>query len=103
MIVAVFSWILIIGGAFFVIAGGIGLLRMPDFFTRLHPAGMTDTMGAGLLLTGLMLQSGISFVTVKLVLILVFLLITSPTSSYALAHAALLSGEKPWTKKKDTD
>jgi multicomponent Na+:H+ antiporter subunit G len=82
--------------------GGIGFVRLPDFFTRLHAAGVTDTMGAGLILLGLMLQGGVSFVTVKLVLILVFLLFTSPTASHALAHAALVSGHKPWTKRSKT-
>jgi multicomponent Na+:H+ antiporter subunit G len=95
------SWLLIAGGAFFVMVGGIGLVRMPDFFTRLHPASVTDTMGAGLLLTGFMVQAGASLITVKLVLILVFLLFTSPTAAHALAHAALLDGLKPWTGKKD--
>lgn len=102
MIVHVASWVLLMAGAFFVLTGGIGLVRMPDFFTRLHPAGMTDTLGAGLMLTGLMLQSGATFVTLKLVLILLFLLFTSPTSSFSLAHAALLAGEKPWTRARGT-
>ena len=100
MIVHIASWILLMAGAFFVVTGGIGLVRMPDFFTRLHPAGMTDTLGAGLMLTGLMLQSGATFVTLKLVLILLFLLVTSPTSSFSLAHAALFAGEKPWTRAR---
>lgn len=102
MIVHIASWVLLMAGAFFVVTGGIGLVRMPDFFTRLHPAGMTDTLGAGLMLTGLMLQSGATFVTLKLVLILLFLLVTSPTSSFSLAHAALLAGEKPWTRTGKT-
>jgi multicomponent Na+:H+ antiporter subunit G len=95
------GWLFIAGGAFFVIVGGIGLVRMPDFFSRLHPVSVTDTMGAGLLLTGFMVQAGASLVTVKLVLILLFLLFTSPTAAHALAHAALLDGLKPWTRKKD--
>lgn len=99
MIADVLSWMLIAGGSFFVLSGGIGLLRLPDFFTRVHSASMTDTMGAGLVLTGLMVQAGASFVTVKLVLILAFLLVTSPTASHSLAHAALLSGLKPWVRK----
>ncbi|MEE9300973.1 MAG: monovalent cation/H(+) antiporter subunit G [Alphaproteobacteria bacterium] len=102
MVIDIFTWILLVGGSFFVVSGGIGLLRMPDFFTRLHAAGVTDTMGAGLILLGLMLQGGASFVTVKLVLILVFLLFTSPTASHALAHAALVGGHKPWTKRSKT-
>ena len=92
------SWILIVAGSFFVATGGIGLLRMPDIFARLHAAGVTDTMGAGLILVGLMVQAGFSLVTVKLVLILIFFFLTGPTASHALAHAALLSGYRPWQR-----
>ncbi|MBT6441054.1 MAG: monovalent cation/H(+) antiporter subunit G [Alphaproteobacteria bacterium] len=98
MVLDVLSWITISAGAFFILAGGIGLIRLPDVFCRVHAAGLTDTVGAGLMLTGLMLQAGATLVTVKLVLIMVFLIFTSPTASYALAHAALLDGIKPWTK-----
>jgi multicomponent Na+:H+ antiporter subunit G len=78
-----------------VVVGGVGVLRMPDFFTRLHAAGITDTLAAGLVLIGLMFQGGFSQVTIKLVLILIFLLFTSPTSSHALAKAALADGLQP--------
>ena len=98
MVLDVLSWITISAGAFFILAGGIGLIRLPDVFCRVHAAGLTDTVGAGLMLTGLMLQAGATLVTVKLELIMVFLIFTSPTASYALAHAALLDGIKPWTK-----
>ena len=72
---------------------------MPDLFTRLHPAGVADTVGAGFILLGFMLQGGLSLVTLKLVLILVFLFFTTPTASHALARAALLDGLKPWIRK----
>ncbi len=85
---------LMIGSAFAVI-GGIGVIRLPDVFTRMHGAGITDTLGAGLILTGLMFQGGWSLVTVKLVMILGFLLITSPTATHALAKAALHHGVEP--------
>lgn len=85
---------LITGGAF-VFVGGIGLLRFPDFFTRLHAASVTETLGAWLILTGLLLQSGWSMVTIKLVMIFLFLSITSPTATHALAKAALHGGVKP--------
>jgi multicomponent Na+:H+ antiporter subunit G len=89
-------WGLILTGSAFLVIGGIGLNRMPDFFTRLHPAGLTDTMGAGLLLLGLSVQAGLSLVTLKLLLILVFLFFTSPVSSHVTARAALAAGLKPW-------
>jgi len=82
-------------GSVFAVVGGIGLNRFPDFFTRMHGAGITDTMGAGLILIGLMFQSGLSLVTVKLLMILWFLLVTSPTSTHALAKSALTHGLKP--------
>ena len=91
------SWICIAGGSFFAVTGGIGVLRLPDVFSRLHGSGMTDTMGAGLILTGLMFQAGLSLVTVKLILVLAFLWLTSPVATHALARAALDRGVKPVT------
>ncbi len=89
------SWALLVSGGGFCIIGGLGLLRLPDVYARMHAAGITDTLGAGLILTGLMVQGGFSLVTVKLILILVFLLFTSPTSTYALANAAYRQGLAP--------
>ena len=89
------SWLFLLGGAFFMVVGGIGVLRLPDVFTRMHAAGMTDTMGAGLILTGLMFQGGLSLVTVRLLLILIFLWFTSPVATHALARAALLGKLRP--------
>jgi multicomponent Na+:H+ antiporter subunit G len=88
-------------GSIFAVIGGIGMVRLPDFYTRMHGAGITDTMGAGLILTGLMLQAGFSLVTVKLVLILAFLFFTTPTSTHALAKAAFGSGLKPRLHEED--
>lgn len=79
---------LLLGGSIAVIAGGIGLLRMPDLYTRLHAAGVTDTLGALLVLSGLALHAGWSPVTVKLALTLLLLWVTSPVASHALARAA---------------
>lgn len=92
----VLSWIFLISGSFFAMVGGIGVLRMPDLFTRLHASGVTDTMGAGLILTGLMFQGGLSLVTVKLVILLAFVWFSSPVSTYALARAALATGQEPF-------
>mgnify|MGYP001076567740 CR=1 FL=1 len=90
------SWIFLLGGSFFAVVGGIGVLRMPDLFTRLHAAGITDTMGAGMILFGLMFQGGLTLVTVKLILILAFVWISSPVSTYALARATLAHGQEPF-------
>jgi multicomponent Na+:H+ antiporter subunit G len=89
------SWVLLTLGGLSVLIGGIGALRMPDLYTRMHAASVTDSMGALLVLLGIMLQAGWSLATIKLIAILLFLLLTSPTSSYALASAALLAGKRP--------
>lgn len=85
----VVSWISILSGLFFILVGGIGLIRMPDVYTRLHAAGMTDTMGAGLVLIGLSFQAGLTLITVRLLMIWAFLLFTSPIATHVVARAAL--------------
>ena len=92
----VLSWICLIGGAIFLLVGAIGLLRFPDFYTRLHAVSVCDTMGAGLVLVGLMLQGGLSLVTVKLLLMFYFMIFTGPTAVHALAEAALQGKLKPF-------
>lgn len=82
-------------GAFFSLVGGIGLVRMPDFYTRMHGASVTETLGAGFMLIGLMLQAGLTLVAVKLAMIGLLILFASPTATHALAKAALLSGLSP--------
>jgi multicomponent Na+:H+ antiporter subunit G len=102
----IISWILLSLGGIFVFIGGLGALRLPDLYNRMHAASVTDTMGSVLIISGVMLQAGISLASVKLFLILVFLLITSPTASNALASAALLSEERaeadPQSAKEST-
>jgi multicomponent Na+:H+ antiporter subunit G len=89
VILDVASWAAIIVGLFFMIVGTVGVLRMPDVFTRLHAAGMTDTMGAGFLILGMCLQAGLSLLTLRLLIVYVFLMVTSPIGTHALARAAL--------------
>lgn len=88
------SWLFIALGLFFMIVGTIGILRMPDVLARLHPAGMTDTMGAGFLLLGMALQTADWMVMVRLLFIYAFLLFTSPMASHALARAVLVAQGK---------
>jgi multicomponent Na+:H+ antiporter subunit G len=94
-IAEILSWVFILSGSVFLLVGGIGLIRLPDFYTRIHAAGMTDTMGAWLVLVGLMFTAGWSLVMVKLVMLLFFLAVTSPLASHALAKAAYLRGLEP--------
>jgi multicomponent Na+:H+ antiporter subunit G len=94
-VVNALSWLFLVTGSVFVIIGGLGLLRLPDFFTRVHAASITDTVGAWLVLVGLMLQAGLGLVMVKVILILVFLVLTSPLASHALTKAAYIRGLEP--------
>jgi len=95
------SWVLLAAGGAFCVIGAAGMLRMPDFFTRMHAAGVTDTLGAGLILLGLVLQAGLTLVTVKLVAIGLLIFFTSPTATHALAKAALARGLKPLLARED--
>ena len=76
-------------GSFCNIIASIGLFYFPDVYTRMHATGVTDTLGTGLILFGLMLQSDWDSGLGKLILILIFTLITSPTISYILANTAM--------------
>ena len=91
----------IIVGVFFMFSGSLGLLRMPDFFTRLHPAGITDSLGAPMALFGVVIQCGFTLFSGKIMLLILFLFITNPTACHALANAALLKGLVPWVKPKE--
>ncbi len=95
MMLDLLSLLLLVGGGLVGIIGGIGIHRFPDFFSRLHAAGITDTLCAAMILLGLALQAGLSLVSFKLLLIFAFLMFTSPTASHALANAALHGGIKP--------
>ena len=90
--VDILSWILLVAGGLFSIVGALGLLRMPDFYTRVHAASVTDTLGVGFILLGLMLQAGWTLVTVKLAVIGLLIFFTSPAATHALSRAALERG-----------
>jgi multicomponent Na+:H+ antiporter subunit G len=97
------SWLLILSGGAFSIIGALGQLRFPDFWARLHAASVSDSAGMVLLIAGMCLQSAITLITVKLVIIGLFLFVTGATSTHAVASAALVSGLKPpMLKKKKT-
>lgn len=98
-IINLLSWLLILTGCVFVVTGAVGLIRMPDLYTRLHAASVTDTGGAIFVISGLLLQALFVFdnpmAAIKVVLVLFFTLFTAPTASHALAKTALLSGHVP--------
>lgn len=101
--------VLLLLGLFFFAGGTIGIIRFPDFFTRLHPAGKLDTMGLLLTLSAIALYTAkdLSFsgiqTALKIILIVAFVFITSPTATHAIADAGVRAGLKPWTKDKGED
>lgn len=97
----VVSWLCLLGGGFFAVVGGVGLIRMPDFFTRMHAASVTDTLGVGLLLVGLVLQAGLTLIAVKLLFLGLLIFFASPTATHALAKAALARGLAPLLAQGD--
>jgi multicomponent Na+:H+ antiporter subunit G len=89
------SWVLILLGSFFTIVGALGIVRMPEIFTRMHAASVTDTLGTGFLILGMALQAGFGLVTLKLVFLLALFFFTGPVVTHALAQACLHEGVKP--------
>ena len=100
-ILNIISYVFLVSGTFFVVVGAIGTVRFPDFWARLHAASVTESGGVILILAGLCLQAGWTLVTVKLIIIGLFLFITGPTSTHAIANAALVSGLRPDTTVKN--
>lgn len=101
------SVVLMLAGVFFFTTATIGILRFPDFFTRMHAAGKGDTLGALLLLGGVALYNlagGLSLsavlVSIKIMFIAIFIFVTNPASCHAIIKAALDSGMEPWTRKE---
>lgn len=95
LILDLVSWAFLLGGSFFCIVGAAGLLRMPDAFTRLHAASVVDTLGVGLIIIGLMVQSGLTLTTARLAIILALVFFTSPVAGHAIARAMKHRDVKP--------
>ena len=90
--------VLLVCGSFFLMVSSVGLIRLPDFYTRAHAVGKSDTLGVMLVLAGLAVYSGLNLTTFKLVIIILFVLIANPTATHAIARAALRFGLSPWTR-----
>jgi multicomponent Na+:H+ antiporter subunit G len=97
----VIIWILLGAGSFFYVVGALGLMRMPDVFTRMHATSVSDTFGALLLLVAMILKAGLTLVTFKLAITLAILLYTGPVATHALARAARHAGVDPLLDKDD--
>ncbi|MGI6588086.1 MAG: monovalent cation/H(+) antiporter subunit G [Peptococcia bacterium] len=95
----VLALILLFSGFFFIAVAAIGVIRFPDFYTRLHAAGKGDTLGIALFVMGLAVYNGFNLVSLKLLLIVVFIFLANPIGGHVLSRAAFKSGLKPWTRK----
>ena len=102
MVTDIGSALCLLIGSFLCLSGGVGILRFPDFYTRMHAVGVTDTLAASMILIGLMLQNPDSLVVVKLIIILLMTLFISPSASHALAKAAIHHGLMPLLDKKES-
>jgi multicomponent Na+:H+ antiporter subunit G len=85
-------------GCLFVIVAAVGIVRLPDFYSRMHATGKSDTLGQSLILLALVVHEGLTMVSAKLLLILVFIMIANPTATHAVARAAYVVGKQPWKK-----
>lgn len=103
IIVNICSQLCLLIGAFLSLSGGVGILRFPDFYTRMHAVGVSDTLAAGMILIGLMLQAPESLVVFKLMMILLMTLFINPSASHALAKAAMRNDLMPVLDKIETE
>jgi len=93
------SLVLIVSGSGLIVTGAIGLVRMPDLYTRMHAGSVGDSLGAYLLISGMILQAGFSLIALKLLFIAALLFFFGPVATHALAQAALHAGVKPLLKE----
>ncbi len=108
MVITFLAILLLAFGLVLFTGGGVGLLRMPDFYSRLHPAGKLDTLGIMSMVGGLALYNlaleGLSFshvlVSLKILLIAIFVFHSSPTATHAIVDAGIRAGLKPWTREE---
>ncbi len=103
MFIDVVSWLSLLVGGVFVIVGALGLVRLPDLYTRLHAGGLIDIPGAGFIVLGLSLQAGWSLITAKLLVLMLLIILTSPTATHAVARAAMHMGVRPQLPDKETE
>jgi len=90
---------LLAGGLFFMVAGAVGVLRLPDFYSRLHAIGKNDTLGVTLMVLGLATIEGLSRSSAKMLLLVLFIAIANPVATHALGRAAWKSGLQPWRRE----
>lgn len=89
--------VLIFLGSIFTVFGGLGVVRLPDVFIRMHAATKIGTLGSGLIMVGVAVHFGDAGVVIRCALIALFLLLTAPIGAHMIGRAALRTGVKPWT------
>ena len=94
------AYLFIFMGLVFIFFGTLGIIRFPDIYTRLQTSSKCDTAGAVALLVGLMVREGLDSLSLRILIILMFLLLTNPVATHAIARSAAIRGIKPWRKKK---
>ncbi len=96
----IISIVLVTLGAFFMFIGSLGIIRLPDFYSRTHAIGKSDTLGIMLVLSGIAFYDGFTVSSIKLIIAIIFVALANPTGSHAIARAAYRFGLKPWFNKK---
>ena len=108
-LINIMATILLFVGVFFFLGGAVGIIRFPDFYSRLHPAGKLDTAGLLFSMGGLALYTiqdltiASTLTAFKIVMIVIFVFLTSPTATHAIIDAGFMAGLKPWTKDQKTE
>ncbi len=102
-LIDIVSWVSLLVGGAFCIVGALGLVRLPDLYTRLHAGGLIDIPGAGFIVLGLSLQAGWSLITAKLLVLMLLIILTSPTATHAVARAAMHMGVRPQLTGKEAE
>jgi len=99
--VKIIAGIFLLAGFFFILIAAIGVMRLPDFYTRLHASGKSETLGMILCFTGLALYEGFNLTSIKYLMIIVFILLANPIGTHIICREAYRSGLKPWTREGD--
>jgi multicomponent Na+:H+ antiporter subunit G len=101
LILEILSGIMVVVGVFLFASGTLGLLRLPDFYCRMHATGKCDTLGALLALTGMAIYNGFNLVSLKIIFIVIFIFLANPTATHAIGRAALVNKVQPWRKEPE--
>jgi multicomponent Na+:H+ antiporter subunit G len=109
MMINILSGLFLLTGLVFFLGGAVGIMRMPDFYSRLHPAGKLDTLGIFAMVAGLVIYNlhhvslGVVLLSIKMFLIVFFVFLASPTATHSIVDAGMRAGLRPWTKKKEKE